>query len=442
MVGFPNAGKSTLVNRLAGGREAVTDAEPGVTRDRRALECEWNGLALRPDRHRRRRSRRRRRASAGGPGAGAGGDRGGRRVLLVVDARAGLGPGRRRARRTCCGARAKPVIVAANKIDRREDETLAAELNSLGLGEPLPVSASHGLGTGDLLDRIVEELRAAGVGEEASEAGTAAPDRDPRTAERRQVLAAQRPARLRAGDRLRAGGHHPRPGRHRGRDRRPADGPGRHRGAAPPEQGRGDRRLLRPAALRARRRARRCGDRRLRRLRGAHLRGPPGGRAGDAVGLRHRARAQQVGHLQDRPRRRPRPGRAQAPPAAAAAHLLGADRARGGGGAAPGDRARRARRPSGFPTAGAQPLRRRIGRRAAAAAAAGPAPAALLRGPGGPPAAALRDPGQRPQADRPRLGLPPREPAPRGLRAAGRAPGDRLRPRTGTQAARGGAARV
>src|SRR4051794_41769285 len=46
VVGFPNAGKSTLINRLAGGREAVTDAEPGVTRDRRALECEWNGLSF------------------------------------------------------------------------------------------------------------------------------------------------------------------------------------------------------------------------------------------------------------------------------------------------------------------------------------------------------------------------------------------------------------
>jgi GTP-binding protein len=46
VVGFPNVGKSTLVNRLAGGREAVTDPEPGVTRDRRALECEWNGLAF------------------------------------------------------------------------------------------------------------------------------------------------------------------------------------------------------------------------------------------------------------------------------------------------------------------------------------------------------------------------------------------------------------
>src|SRR3954470_7210598 len=46
VVGFPNAGKSTLINRLAGGREAVTDPEPGVTRDRRALGCEWNGLSF------------------------------------------------------------------------------------------------------------------------------------------------------------------------------------------------------------------------------------------------------------------------------------------------------------------------------------------------------------------------------------------------------------
>ncbi|MGA9372837.1 MAG: ribosome biogenesis GTPase Der, partial [Solirubrobacterales bacterium] len=53
----------------------------------------------------------------------------------------------------------RPVVVAANKIDRVEDEAMAAELNGLGLGEPLPVSASHGLGTGDLLDRLVEELR-------------------------------------------------------------------------------------------------------------------------------------------------------------------------------------------------------------------------------------------------------------------------------------------
>jgi GTPase len=158
VVGFPNAGKSTLINRLAGGREAVTDPEPGVTRDRRALECEWNGLSFDL-------------IDTGGVDL-ADSDELARAVqaqarqaideadviLLVVDARSGLGPGDaeladllRRSDRQ--------VVVAANKIDRIEDEPLTAELNGLGLGEPLPVSAAHGLGTGDLLDRLGEGLR-------------------------------------------------------------------------------------------------------------------------------------------------------------------------------------------------------------------------------------------------------------------------------------------
>ena len=159
VVGFPNAGKSTLVNRLAGGREAVTDAEPGVTRDRRALEAEWNGLSFDL-------------IDTGGVDL-ADSDELARSVqaqartaieeadviVLVVDARSGLGPGDAELadllRRS-----GRPVIVAANKIDRPEDDVLGAELNSLGLGEPMPVSANHGLGTGDLLDRVVEELKA------------------------------------------------------------------------------------------------------------------------------------------------------------------------------------------------------------------------------------------------------------------------------------------
>jgi GTPase len=158
VVGFPNAGKSTLINRLAGGREAVTDAEPGVTRDRRALACEWNGLSFDL-------------IDTGGVDL-ADSDELARAVqaqarvaieeaeviLLVVDARSGLGPGDAELadllRRS-----ARPVVVAANKVDRAEDEPMGAELNALGLGEPMPVSASHGLGTGDLLDLLVEELR-------------------------------------------------------------------------------------------------------------------------------------------------------------------------------------------------------------------------------------------------------------------------------------------
>jgi GTPase len=158
VVGFPNVGKSTLINRLAGGREAVTHAEPGVTRDRRSLEAEWNGLSFDL-------------IDTGGVDL-ADADELARAVqaqaraaieeadliLLVVDARAGLGPGDAELadllRRST-----RPVVVAANKIDRSEDESLAAEMNALGLGEPLPVSATHGLGTGDLLDRLVDGLR-------------------------------------------------------------------------------------------------------------------------------------------------------------------------------------------------------------------------------------------------------------------------------------------
>jgi GTP-binding protein len=157
VVGFPNVGKSTLVNRLAGGREAVTHAEPGVTRDRKRVRCEWNGVAFElldtggidiEDESELARDIQRQ-ARMGIAEADV--------VMFVVDARAGVRAGDAELAETLRGSDV-PVLVVANKLDRPEDEHMSAELNKLGLGEPLGVSATHGLGSGDLLDRVVELL--------------------------------------------------------------------------------------------------------------------------------------------------------------------------------------------------------------------------------------------------------------------------------------------
>jgi GTP-binding protein len=165
VVGYPNVGKSSLINRLTGSREAVVHERPGVTRDRNEIECEWNG-------------RRFTLIDTGGidfadedPLAGSireqarAGLADAAVAVFVVDARAGLRPGdeelAQELRRSPL-----PTIVAANKIDGARDIPLAAEFHRLGFGEPLPVSATQGLGSGDLLDRIVELLP-----EEGSEPG-------------------------------------------------------------------------------------------------------------------------------------------------------------------------------------------------------------------------------------------------------------------------------
>ncbi len=157
VVGYPNVGKSSLVNRLTGRREAVVHERPGVTRDRRELECEWNGRSFKL-------------IDTGGmdfededPLAGSireqarAGIADADVAVLVVDARTGVRPGDEELAGELRRA-PLPAIVAANKIDSAADEPLAAEFHRLGLGEPLPVSATQGLGSGDLLDRIVELL--------------------------------------------------------------------------------------------------------------------------------------------------------------------------------------------------------------------------------------------------------------------------------------------
>src|SRR4249919_3754595 len=157
IVGFPNVGKSTLVNRLTDTRAAVVHETPGVTRDRKELVCEWNG-------------RRFLLIDTGGVdiadssaltrsvadqarAAIAEADL----VLLVTDARAGVMPGDEELAAILRSSH-KPVLVLANKIDDPAQDTLALEFHRLGLGDPVPVSAVHGYGTGDLLDQILEVL--------------------------------------------------------------------------------------------------------------------------------------------------------------------------------------------------------------------------------------------------------------------------------------------
>ena len=169
VVGFPNVGKSTLVNRLSATRTAVVHETPGVTRDRKELLCEWSGTTFRL-------------IDTGGVDEADTGPFGPQiaaqaraavdeadLVLFVVDARAGITPGDaelaeilRRSRRT--------VLVVANKLDDPRRDSEALEFHRLGLGEPIALSALHGHGTGDLLDEVVSRLPGHGERPPGSEA--------------------------------------------------------------------------------------------------------------------------------------------------------------------------------------------------------------------------------------------------------------------------------
>jgi len=169
IVGFPNVGKSTLVNRLTGSRAAVVHETPGVTRDRKELVCEWNGREFLlidtggvdiadP-------SPITRSIAEQAQAAIAEADL----VLFVVDTRTGITPGDEELAAILRRAR-KPVFLLANKIDDPSRDTDALEFHALGLGDPIPLSALHGHGTGDLLDAIVAALPGsaeAAVGEDA-----------------------------------------------------------------------------------------------------------------------------------------------------------------------------------------------------------------------------------------------------------------------------------
>jgi len=156
IVGRPNVGKSTLLNRIVGRREAIVEERPGVTRDRKDVDADWLGRPFRL-------------VDTGGWLVG-GNDLDAKVsqqaeraiaeanvVLLVVDVTTGITEEDSRVAELL-RRRGKPTLLVANKVDDVGREGMVWELLSLGLGDPYPVSALHGRGTGDLLDALVERF--------------------------------------------------------------------------------------------------------------------------------------------------------------------------------------------------------------------------------------------------------------------------------------------
>jgi GTP-binding protein len=171
IVGRPNVGKSTLVNRIVGRRAAIVEEKPGVTRDRKEVEAEWQGVPFLL-------------VDTGGwmPGGSSLDEKVSRQsekamrdadvVIFLVDVVTGITDEDQRVAELLRRS-GKPIVLAANKVDGDSRDGAIWELMQLGLGEPRPVSALHGRGAGDLLDHIVSLLPAPepleGVGEEAEE---------------------------------------------------------------------------------------------------------------------------------------------------------------------------------------------------------------------------------------------------------------------------------
>ena len=177
LVGRPNVGKSTLFNRLAGERLAVVDDTPGTTRDRKVAEAEWNGITfdivdtggIDPTNLRRKEPlsvdsadyipQIRAQAEMAAYEADV--------ILFLVDVENGVTPADqevagilRNLQQKRAGKLWPPVLLIVNRCDNSQRRAQAAEFYSLGMGDPIPVSALHGTGTGDMLDQLIESMGA------------------------------------------------------------------------------------------------------------------------------------------------------------------------------------------------------------------------------------------------------------------------------------------
>jgi GTP-binding protein len=157
IIGRPNVGKSTLFNRLIQLRTAIVEDVPGITRDRLYADCEWLGTeftlvdtgGLDPFSDEEIRVQARRQAEEAVREADL--------IIFVVDSQQGLHPADSEVAELL-RATDKPVVLAVNKVDDPSHDIRKYEFYELGLGDPVPVSAEHGQGTGDLLDRVVTHL--------------------------------------------------------------------------------------------------------------------------------------------------------------------------------------------------------------------------------------------------------------------------------------------
>ena len=188
LVGRPNVGKSTLFNRLAGERLAVVDDRPGTTRDRLVGESEWNGVSfdivdtggIDPTNLSRAQPLSldsadyiesiRSQAQMAARDADA--------ILFLVDIESGSTPADeevatilRKQQKTVDGQPYPPILLVVNRCDNQDRRAAASEFYSLGMGDPHPISALHGSGTGDLLDRLVEALQRKARDEPESDEG-------------------------------------------------------------------------------------------------------------------------------------------------------------------------------------------------------------------------------------------------------------------------------